>query len=142
MALAWTAHPARSRPHQVVLVVAVLLLTAGAVLLSFESLFMTALAVVIVVVSVSPFLFPTHYRLSDAGVEERRLGVRRARRWQDLRRVQVGPRAALVSPFARPSWMDRYRGVILLLDGADRDAVIAELRRRIAPPAGEGARAD
>ena len=142
MAIAWTAHPARRRPHHVALVVAVVLLTAGAVLFSFESLFMTALAVVIVLVSVSSFLLPTHYRLTDEGLEERRLGVRRERRWQDLRRLEVGPEAALVSPFARPSRLDRYRGFVVLLDGADREAVIAELRRRVPPPAAGDAGAD
>ncbi|HUS65129.1 MAG TPA: hypothetical protein VMZ28_11325 [Kofleriaceae bacterium] len=137
MDLSWTAHPARRRPRDVALVAAVLFLTAGAILLSFQSLFLTALAVVIVIVSVAAFLFPTHYRLSDAGIEERRLGVRRTRRWQDLRRVQVGPGGALVSPFARPSWLDRHRGFLLLFDGADRDAVVAELRRRIEVPRGD-----
>lgn len=136
MDLSWTAHPARRRPRDVALVAAVLFITSGAVLLSFRSLFLTGLAVVIVLASVAAFLFPTHYRLSDAGVEERRLGMRRTRRWQDLRRVQIGPGAALVSPFARPSWLDRHRGFLLLFDGADRDAVVAELERRIPGPRG------
>jgi hypothetical protein len=129
--LAWTAHPARRRPRDLALVAAVLLLTSGAVLFSFRSLFLTALAVVIVIASITSFLFPTHYRLSDEGIEERRLGVRRARRWDDLRRLEVGPGAALVSPFASRRWLDRHRGFILMFDGADRDAVVAELRRRM-----------
>lgn len=129
--LAWTAHPARSRPRDLALVAAALFLTTGAVLASLQSAFLAALAAVIIVVSIAPFLFPTHYRLSERGVEERRLGMRRARAWRDLRRVQIGARAALVSPFARPSWLDRYRGLLLLFDGADREAVVAELRRRI-----------
>lgn len=129
--LAWTAHPARRRPRDLALVAAVLFLTAGAVLLSFGSLFMTGLAAVIVVLSIGSFLFPTHYRLTDEGVEERRLGMRRARRWAELRRLEIGPGAALVSPFAKKSWLDRTRGFQLLFDGADRQAVVAELRRRM-----------
>ena len=115
VALAWTAHPARRRPRDLALVAAALFLTSGAVLVSFES----------------SFLFPTHYRLSDEGVEERRLGMRRARRWGELRRLEIGPGAALVSPFARKSWLDRTRGFLLLFDGADRQVVVDELRRRI-----------
>jgi hypothetical protein len=136
--LAWTAHPARRRPRDLALVAAVLFLTAGAVLLSFESLFMTGLAAVIVLLSIASFLFPTHYRLSDEGIEERRLGMRRARRWADLRRLEIGPGAALVSPFAKKSWLDRSRGFLLLFDGADRQAVVAELRRRMAEGRGDG----
>ena len=136
MILAWTAHPARRRPRELALVAAVLFLTTGAVLVSFESLVMTGLAAVIVLVSIATFLFPTHYRLTDEGVEERRLGLRRARRWADLRRLEIGPGAALVSPFARKSWLDRSRGFLLLFDGADRQAVVDELRRRMEGGAG------
>jgi len=139
MAIEWTAHPARRRPRDVALVAAVLFTTAGAVLLSFESVYLTALAVVIVLLSIGSFLFPTHYVLSDSAVEERRLGMRRARRWQDLRRLQIGRDAALVSPFARPSGLDRVRGMVVLFDGADRDAVIAELRRHLEPRGDAGA---
>ena len=77
MTLAWTAHPARRRPRELALVAAVLFLTTGAVLVSFESLFMTALAAVIGLLSIASFLFPTHYRLTDDGIEERRFGMRR-----------------------------------------------------------------
>ena len=129
--LAWTAHPARRRPRELALVAAVLFLTSGAVLVSFESLFMTGLALVIVILSISSFLFPTHYRLTEEGVEERRLGMRRARRWAELRRLEIGRGAALVSPFARKSWLDRTRGFLLMFDGAERQVVVEELRRRM-----------
>jgi len=127
----WTAHPAKRRPRDLLLVIAVVLLTSGAVLASLQSLFLTALAVVFLVVAVAPFLFPTHYTITDLDVSERRLWRFRARQWTDLRRLQVGPGAALVSPLSRPSWLDRFRGLNILFDGADRDEVIAILRDRM-----------
>jgi hypothetical protein len=132
--VSWTAHPARSRPRDIALVAAVLLLTMGAVLTSLGSAFLAVLAAVIIVVSIAPFLFPTHYALTDEGVEERRLWSTRARRWKDLRRLEVGRGAALVSPLARKSWLDRYRGLILQLDGADRDQVVRILNERMSTP--------
>ncbi len=131
MELAWTAHPAKRQPEQIALIAAIVLVTAWVVMVTLESPWLALVAAVILVVSVGQFLFPTRYRLTDAGVEERRLLGRKFRAWSDLRRIQVGPGAALVSPFARPSWMDRYRGIMLYLDGADRDAVVAALRARI-----------
>lgn len=102
---------------------AVIFLTAGAVMMSLESGFLTVLAVVILLVGVAPFWLPTTYVLTDVGVEERRALRTKTRDWKHMRRYQVGPGAALVSPFARPSWMDRYRGLIMYLDGADREQV-------------------
>ena len=131
MEVRWTAHPARRRPQDAFLVAAVVMISAWAVLVTLGSAFLAALAAVILVVSVAPFLLPTHYRLDDDGVEERRLWTRKRRAWSDLRRLQVGPGAALVSPFARRSWLDRYRGLVLYFDGADRDRVVEVLRARI-----------
>ena len=132
MDLRWTAHPARTRPQDVFLVAAVVLGSAWLVMETLGSGLLAGLAAVFLVVSVAPFLFPTHYVLDDDGVEQRRLWSRRRRAWSDLRRVQVGPGAALVSPFARRSWMDRHRGILLYLDGADRERVLAVLHERIA----------
>lgn len=132
--LEWTAHPARSRPRDVALVACVVCLTAAAVLGGLRSGFLTVLAVVVLLVAVAPFLLPTRYRLTDEGVEERRFGRHRARAWSELRRLDVGPGAALVSPFARKSWLDRHRGILLLFDGADRAQVVAFLRERVEQP--------
>lgn len=131
MEMGWTAHPARRQPEQIALIASIVLVTAWVVLVTLESAWLALLAAVILVVSVAQFLFPTRYRLSDAGVHERGLLREKFRAWRDLRRIQVGPGAVLVSPFARASWMDRYRGILLYLDGADRDVVIAALRDRI-----------
>jgi hypothetical protein len=127
----WTAHPAKRRPQDVMLLAMVVLFSAWAVLVSLQSAFLAVLAVVILMFAVIPFYVPTRYRLDAEGVSERRLGRHKFRAWSDLRRVQIGAGAALVTPFARRSWLDRYRGVMLYLDGADRDRVLAMLRARI-----------
>ncbi len=137
VALAWTAHPARRCPEQLALVAAVVLLTTWVVLVTLGSILLAVLAAALLVASTAAFLFPTRYRLDDDGIEERRLGTRKFRTWADLRRLQVGPGAALVSPFARPSWLDRHRGFVLYFDGLDapgRARVIELLRARVSPP--------
>ena len=131
MEVRWTAHPARRRPNDVFLVVAVVLLASWAVMASLGSVFLAALAIVVLLAAVAPFLVPTHYRIDDEGVEERRLWTRKRRAWSDLRRAQIGPGAALLSPFARKSFLDRHRGLYLYFDGADRERVVAILRERI-----------
>lgn len=131
----WTAHPARRRPDDAMLAAFVVLATAYAVLVSLGSALLAALAVVLLVASIAPFLAPTRYRLDDERISERRLWVRRSRAWAELRRVEVGAAAARVSPYARPRWLDRYRAITVILpvpgDGADRDDVVRALRERV-----------
>lgn len=109
--------------------------TAYAVLVGLRSPLLAAVAVVLVVASIAPFLLPTRYRLDDEQLSEHRLFVRRARRWSELRRVEVGRTAARVSPYAQPRWLDRYRAITVILpapgDGADREAVVRALRERV-----------
>ncbi len=135
---AWTAHPVRRRPQDLALAAAITLLSAWAIAVSLGSALLAALTVVILAVAIAPFYLPTHYVLDGEGVSERRLGRRRFRAWRELRRVEVGPGAALVSPLARRSWLDRYRGIVMYLDGADRAVVEPLLRARVAG-AGAGA---
>lgn len=127
----WTAHPAKHRPRDVALVASVALIFCGVVLSSLHSLWLTALAALVLVLALAPFLFPTRYQLTDEGVFERRLGRWRGRKWDELRRVQVGPGAALVSPFAAPHRLDRYRGMLLYFDGGDRDSIVDILRGKV-----------
>jgi hypothetical protein len=133
--ITWTAHPARRRPQDAMLAACVVFATAYAVLVGLESALLAALSAVFIVASIAPFLVPTRYRLDGDQLSERRLFVHRSRRWSELRRVEVGEAAALVSPYARPRWLDRYRAITVILpvpgDGADRDAVVRALRERV-----------
>jgi hypothetical protein len=129
--LQWTAHPARSRPRDLILVGGVVCLTAGAVLASLESGFLAVLAAAVLLIAIGPFLLPTRYTVTDERIEAVRAFTRRARRFSELRRVEVGRHFALVTPFARATWMDRYRGMMVLLDGCDRERVVALLREKV-----------
>ncbi|MDQ3369777.1 MAG: hypothetical protein M3680_30525 [Myxococcota bacterium] len=135
--LAWTAHPAKRRPQDLMLAACVIFVTAYAVLVSLQSALLAVLAVVLLIAAIAPFLLPTHYRLDDELVEERRLFVTRSRRWSELRRLEIGRAAALVSPYAQRRWLDRYRGITILFpatgEGAERAAVIAALESRVKP---------
>jgi hypothetical protein len=117
------------------LAVAGVFATAYAVLGGLQSALLAGVAVVLLVASIAPFLLPTRYRVDADRISERRLFVRRARRWSELRRIEVGRTAARVSPYAQPRWLDRYRSITVILpvpgDGADREAVVRALRERV-----------
>lgn len=127
----WTAHPAARRPQDVMLVVFVIAIASYAILVSMQSAWLAVIAAILLVVAIAPFLLRTHYRIDGDGVVERRGFVTRSRRWSELRRLDVGRTAALVSPYAQRRWLDRYRGITIYFDGSDRDAVISALQERL-----------
>lgn len=127
----WTAHPAARRPQDVMLVMFVIAIASYAILISMQSAWLAVIAAILLVVATAPFLLRTHYRIDGDGVVERRGFVIRSRRWSELRRLDVGRTAALVSPYAQRRWLDRYRGITIYFDGSDRDAVIRALQERL-----------
>jgi len=129
--MSWTAHPAARRPQDVMLVVFVIAIASYAILVGMQSALLAAVAAIMLVVATAPFLMRTHYRIDGDGVVERRGFVTRSRRWSELRRLEVGRAAALVSPYAQRRWLDRYRAITIYFDGGDRDAVIRELQARL-----------
>lgn len=135
MILTWTAHPAKRRPEHAMLCACVGALTAYAVLVGLGSPLLAVIAVVLLGIAIAPFLLPTHYLLDAERIRERRGFVTRSRRWSELRRLEVGRTAALVSPYQRARWLDRYRGILVILpapgDGAEREPVVRALRERV-----------
>ena len=131
MTISWKVHPARQRPADAALAAAIVSLAAWAVLVSLQSLLLTALAVLILLVATAAFWLPTTYILDETSVTEQRLGRRRSRAWPELRRFTVGTRGALLSPFARPHWMERYRGMVLLFGTQAPEPVKALLAQKI-----------
>lgn len=130
--LAWTAHPAARKPHHAALLVAVCLFSAYAVLVASRSLLLCALAVVILLASTSRFWLRTHYVMDALGIAERHAGRHRYRAWDGLRRLEIGPSAALLSPFAAPNLLERARGMVVYFDGGSREEIINRLRQHLA----------
>ncbi len=125
-ALEWRAHPARERPGATAALLGVVAAILAAIWIAFGDPALLLVSVAILGSSLSPWFLPTTYRLDARGVRARRAGVSRARRWEEIRSVHVDARGATLSPFAKPSWLEPYRGLRLLFS-ANRAEVVAWL---------------
>lgn len=114
--LTWTAWPARERP------LAAAVLVGGAVVLGVlvakgtQDGVLGVAAPLVVLASLSSFLFPTHYRLTDESVEVRSIGMVRVRPWSEMKRMTVDRTGVFLSPFAGRHWLEAYRGMRLLFE--------------------------
>jgi hypothetical protein len=132
--LDWEAWPARQRPGLSAGVALLILgLSLGATLV-YGSGWYGFITLMVLTGTLAPHFFPTRYCLDDAGVHWQRLTGRGQRPWSALRAWwDLGDRV-LLGPGPRLSgWLARKRGVTLLL-GGQREAVVAELTRRLGPP--------
>lgn len=88
-----------------------------------------------VLLSVSSWLLPTGYRLTEEALEVRSLGVTRVRPWSEMRRMVVDQAGIFLSPFERKHWLEAYRGV-RLLTGGNRDQVVAFVEAKLGTRSG------
>lgn len=138
--LVWAVWPASQRPALAIGVgVLILGLSLGATAV-YGSGWYGFITLGVMATTLAPFYFPTQYVLNGQTVRWHRVLGGGQRPWAALRawwdlgdRVLLGPGPCLAG------WLARKRGVTLLL-GSQREAVVAELTRRLGPPAGrEGA---
>ena len=113
-----------------ILTLFLILLFAG-IYASFHDAFLTGLAVVILLGSLAPFYLPTSYRMSEDGISIRTVMGSREKSWDLFRRWQADRYGVLLSPFDRPSRLDRFHGLNLRYDTADRERVLDFIRRQI-----------
>ena len=129
--LRWRSHPVvDDYPHSLLLVAVVIAVCVG-VWISFDSAGYAALAAAFLAGSLARYFAPTHYELDAAGVSVRFLGHLRRVGWGDVRRFFVAPEGVQLSPFARPSRLEAFRGTFLRFAG-NRDEVVSFVEGQMA----------
>lgn len=127
----WRAWPAKDRPVHAAVLVGVVIVLGVVVRQATNDAVLAFAAPLFVLLSVSSWLLPTGYRLTDEVLEVRSLGVTRVRPWSEMRRMVVDEAGIFLSPFERPHWLEAYRGV-RLLTGGNRDQVVAFVETKLA----------
>ena len=129
--LSWRAWPAKEHPLRAAVLIAALAVLGVLVRQGTHDAVLAVAGPVFVLLSVSSWLMPTTYRLTDEALEVRSLGVTRVRPWSEMRRMTVDETGIFLSPFERKHWLDAYRGV-RLLTGGNRDQVVAFVEAKLA----------
>jgi hypothetical protein len=126
--LRWRVHRLRESPRGALLVLAG---TAG-VLLAGNLLSLHPITLLVgmaaLMVSLSDYLLPVTYRLTEKGAHAD-VGLNRLFiAWKDVKRATHGNEGIFLSPFPQPSRRDGFRGVRLRYGMDNRDAVLENVR--------------
>jgi hypothetical protein len=127
MPFAWQAHPARERPLTAAAACAVVFALALAVYALSEAAVWAVFAVLVLCLSLNRFFFATKYEVDADGITAAMPLATRRLRWCEIRRAELGSRAAWLSPLPRRSWREARRGIHVLF-GTHRAQVLTRLR--------------
>jgi len=127
ISITWTFSLLRSDPEKLPLVLAII---AIAYLISLWGLHNPLLAIVptlLVVSSVSEYLFPIHYSISPAGIKARWAWNDLDMKWEDVRHIYDLETSLKFSPLSRKnSLFEGIRGIRVRFDTSERRTEILE----------------
>lgn len=129
----WRVHLLKRDPARLPILLLVMAMGAACVWLMFGTLLPVLASGLLLMGSVSEYLFPITYRLSDGEVCQESLTSRIQLPWKDARRCRMGQDALLLTSLAVPSRLDAFRGVLLRFapegQPGDKSSVCAMITR-------------
>jgi len=128
--LEWSVWPAKEKPLLSLGLIVLLFAIWIAVGYIYREAIWVGLAVVLLSGAVAPYFVITRYRLDEEGIATKRYLTPMKKRWEELRSFYPDKNGVLVSPFAKPSRLENFRGMYLRF-GGNREAVLNVLEERI-----------
>jgi hypothetical protein len=132
----WTTHRLAGRRGAKAFLLALGAIVAVVAWRASGSVALATVAVGLVAAAVAPALLPTTYTLGEDGVAVRRLRRTTTHPWSAFARIAVDGELVVLSPYAKPSLRDLFRGRCLRFGGASAEVREAAVRFALARLAG------
>lgn len=109
----WTSHPAKESPVKTVIALLVVVLMAATAYIYMEGVdlgvYFVFLSILVLVLGLRKYLFPTKYRLTPSGVEKKLMGTTKKKPWGYFERYIKGEDGFYLSPFEESRWLEQFR---------------------------------
>lgn len=129
--LEWVCHPARrNRNVTILLSLFIVLLLVIVYYATDHSVLFTILAFIILMGSLSAFYFPTRYRFTEEEIIIKTRMQTLHKKWGQYRTYYPDKNGVLLSPFARRSRLENFRGVYIRF-WYNKDEVVAFVKEQI-----------
>ncbi len=122
-------HPLRRDWRVSAGVIALLFLVWWGVWLWTKSWPLTFLSVVVMLVSLSSFLFPVTFTLDQESITMKSAFSTKRRKWEEFKSFWVDNHGVLLSPFERRSRLESFRGLYIRFSD-NKDEVVEFIQRR------------
>lgn len=126
----WRVHPLRESWTRSIFLFLFLLLLFSGIYWLFQSAFITLLSTIFVTGSLYRYFVPFRYELYDHQLVVTAPLYRLTKSWDTFRSFYVDKNGVLLSPFAKPSRLENFRGVYVRF-GPNRSEVLDFIRDKI-----------
>ena len=126
----WRVHPLRENWTRSTLLLLFLLFLFSGIYWLFQSVFVTLLSAIFVICSLYRYFVPFRYELYQHELVVTAPFYRLTKSWDAFRSFYVDNNGVLLSPFAKPSALENFRGVYVRF-GANRSEVLDFIENKI-----------
>ncbi|MDE0555700.1 MAG: hypothetical protein OXI24_15880 [Candidatus Poribacteria bacterium] len=109
--LSWTVHPIVENWHKSVLLGLFLALLLFGIYLGFQSIYVALISGIVLIGSLYKYFLPFHHQCEADRLIITSCCYRLERSWETFRSFYVDANGVLLSPFARPTRLENFRGV-------------------------------
>lgn len=120
---AWVVHPLRDNWKRSVILSLFLTLFFSGVYWGFHSASITLLSTVFLIGSLYRYFIPFRYEFYDDRLVVTALFSRLTKPWSVFRSFYIDRNGVLLSPFAKPSRLENFRGVYVRFGGCEAEVV-------------------
>ena len=128
--LEWKCHPATRKPWVTLSVSVFVLVISMLVFAATDSKGFSFLALLVMFASLAKFYFPTKYRMTDEKISIKTSTQTLHKNWEIYRSFYPDKKGVLLSPFARPTRMENFRGLYIMFAN-NREEVINFVKAHI-----------
>ena len=131
--LSWTVHPLVENWRKSILLGAFLTLLFIGIYWGFQSIYIALLSAIFLLGSLYKYFLPFHHHCEADKLIITSCCYRLERPWDTFRSFYVDGNGVLLSPFARPTRLENFRGVYVRFGQHSPEKVIDFITRKISP---------
>ena len=131
--LSWTVHPLVENWRKSILLGAFLTLLFIGIYWGFQSIYIALLSAIFLLGSLYKYFLPFHHHCEADKLIITSCCYRLERPWDTFRSFYVDGNGVLLSPFARPTRLENFRGVYVRFGQHSPEEVVDFITRKISP---------
>ncbi len=125
----WTSFPFKENKKKgIIVLIFIIVLSAGVFFLI--SKFFAFFTLIVLLASVIPYYSPTQYKINENGITIKHLGIKREKKWDELKRCYIEKNGIFLSPFDLTTRLENYRGIYVRINDSFKKDVIKFIKEK------------
>ncbi len=128
--LEWNIHPFKEEPLKSLFLSVFLFVLLIVLFLIFPNIPFIFASMFVMILSLRGYLFKSEYKLEAESLNVRMMIFEYKKKYSDFKRVYIGRKALLMSPFTYKTKLNKYRGIYIPFPEDLRESIINFISRK------------